>query len=49
VGEECTDRGALLGGEFGGERDVDLAARVSPVGDGQPRSGPLDDRGDRVA
>ena len=40
---------ALPGGEFGGERDVDLAAGVSRVGDGQPRSGPLDDAGDGVA
>jgi hypothetical protein len=26
VGEEGSDRGALLGAEFGGERDVDLLA-----------------------
>ena len=49
VGEQRADRGALPGGEFGGERDVDLLAGVSYVGDGQPRSGLFDDRGDGVA
>ena len=35
MGEEGADGGALLGGEFGGECDVDLPAGVSHVGDGQ--------------
>jgi hypothetical protein len=35
VGEERSDRGALPRGQFGGERDVDLLAGVSHVGDGQ--------------
>ena len=43
------DRGGLLGFELRGERDVDLMAGITDVGDGQERTGPFDDIGDRVA
>ncbi|WP_232074845.1 hypothetical protein [Phytohabitans suffuscus] len=43
------NRDTLSGVEFGHERDVDLAARVSHVCHGQARSGSLDDPGDRMA
>jgi hypothetical protein len=49
VGEKGADRGPLLGGEFAGERDVDLLAGVSRVGDGEPRTCLFDDGVDGVA
>ncbi|SNT56700.1 hypothetical protein SAMN05421812_11014 [Asanoa hainanensis] len=36
MGQHFTNRGALPGGECGGECDIDLPARVAYVGDGQP-------------